>query len=229
MSNIYLDGTYLDNNPDWHEQDSLWKAENIIRILRGNSVLPNTIAEVGCGAGGIIYTLANKYPGIQFKGYELSPQAYQLCCSKPELDNLEFYNTDIIGQDEDFDLILCVDVFEHVEDCFEFIRSLKKISQNIIFHIPLDLSVQKLLRGYPLIRARRQLGHIHYFTKDLAVDLLEDCGCKVMDHFYTNSLDLPGQRWPTKLARCFIKFAFKFNKDFTVRVLGGYSFLVLSE
>lgn len=33
---IYTDGSYLANNPSWHEEDSPWKARQIIRLLEAN-------------------------------------------------------------------------------------------------------------------------------------------------------------------------------------------------
>ena len=54
---IYLDGTYLDKNPGWHEEDSAWKAEKILKILKRNKLKPSSICEVGCGAGEILSCL----------------------------------------------------------------------------------------------------------------------------------------------------------------------------
>ena len=230
MRDIYKDGTYLDNNPSWHSGDSRWKAERITDILARNALETHSICEIGCGAGGVLYELALQFPEKKFSGYEISPQAYELCHSKEQRENLTFSNSDLLREDIDpFDLVLSIDVFEHVEDCFGFLRQLKDKGTYKVFHIPLDLSVQKLLRGYPLLRSRRQLGHVHYYTKDLALDLLTDCGYTVVDHCYTNSLDLPGQDWKTRLVRLPIKLCYLLNQDLAVRLLGGYSLMVLAK
>ena len=34
MDSIYTDGTYLRNNPDWHADDSAWKARHIVATVR---------------------------------------------------------------------------------------------------------------------------------------------------------------------------------------------------
>jgi|GEM_PF-6882011 len=45
-----------------------------------------------------------------------------------------------------------------------------------------------------LIDVLRDHGHIHYFTKDVALQILKDVGYEVLDYFYTApSLDLPSQ------------------------------------
>ena len=230
MNDIYTSGAYLKNNPSWHGEDSPWKAEKIRDILENSSLRLNTICEIGCGAGGILYELSGTYSDKEFYGYEISPQAYELCAQKKERENLTFYNADLLNEDVNkFDLVLSIDVFEHVEDCFSFLRKLKDKGEYKLFHIPLDLSVQKVLRSYPLLRSRKKLGHIHYFTKELALELLKDCGYSIIDYRYTNSLDIPLQNWKTKLVRYPIKFCYLLNKDITVRLLGGYSLMVLTK
>lgn len=38
MTQIYNDGTYHENNPTWHEEDSPWKALQIQKIIERNSL-----------------------------------------------------------------------------------------------------------------------------------------------------------------------------------------------
>ncbi|MDX9745689.1 MAG: hypothetical protein WCX84_00020 [Syntrophales bacterium] len=98
-----------------------------------------------------------------------------------------------------FDIVMAIDVFEHVEDCFGFLRKLKEKAEYKIFHIPLDLSVQTVLRSFPIIHGRKSVGHIHYFTKETALETLKDTGYLIIDYFYTGgSLELPNRGWKTK-------------------------------
>ena len=100
----------------------------------------------------------------------------------------------------------------------------------IIFHIPLDLSVQTVLRSSPIIKARQSVGHIHYFTKETALETLKDTGYEIVDYFYTGgSLELPNRGWKANVLRFPRKLAFSVNKDLAVRLLGGYSLLVLAK
>jgi cyclopropane fatty-acyl-phospholipid synthase-like methyltransferase len=88
---IYQNGTYLENNLTWNAEDSPWKARQIAKILRKNNITPSTVCEVGCGAGEILNCLANEYGDqVVFSGYEISPQAFELCKNK-ERRNLSFY------------------------------------------------------------------------------------------------------------------------------------------
>ena len=58
----YTDGSYLANNPTWHEEDSPWKAEHVRRMISKNNLALSTVSEVGCGAGGILAELSKQLP-----------------------------------------------------------------------------------------------------------------------------------------------------------------------
>ena len=227
----YKDGSYLDNNPTWHEEDSSWKAQQITRILRTNNVVPETICELGCGAGEILKCLTTEFAdNVMFSGYEISPQAFQIC-SKKQTKNLTFHLADLLEEREpSFDVVMAIDVFEHVEDYFGFLRKLRTKGRYKIFHVPLDLSVQTVLRGSPILTARKSVGHIHYFTKETALAALEDTGYRIVDHFYTKgSLQLPNRGWKANLLKIPRATFFSIHQDWAVRIFGGFSLLVLAE
>lgn len=185
MSEIYENGTYLEKNPSWHQEDSQWKAMQIIKFIERNALNPKKICEVGCGAGEILHQMSKHFSGIEYFGYEISPQAYDLCKKKTK-PNVSFLLRDLLSEDKVyFDIIMAIDVFEHVEDYYGFLRKLKEKGEYKIFHIPLDLSVQKVLRSKPIIKARRSFGHIHHFTKETAIDTLVFTGYEIIDYIYT--------------------------------------------
>lgn len=228
---IYENGTYLNQNLTWHEEDSPWKAKQIGKILRRNNINPSTVCEIGCGAGEILSCLANDFgTGVSFTGYEISPQAFEICREK-ENQNLHFFLKDLLEEiDVSFDVVAAVDVFEHVEDCFGFLRKFRAKGEYKVFHIPLDLSVQSVLRSTPILQRRKSVGHIHYFTKDTALALLKDTGYELVDYFYTNSaLELPNRGWKSNLMKLPRKVLFSIHQDLTVRILGGFSLLVLAK
>lgn len=228
---MYEDGKYLLNNPSWHEEDSLWKAGYIFEMMERNNLSPESVLEVGCGAGGVISELQKMLgAACTFFGYDISPQAIELAKSKSN-DRLFFKHMDVRGEkDLKSDVALVIDVFEHVEDCFGFLREIAGISDYKIFHIPLDLSAQSVVRAGRLISERERIGHIHYFTKDTALSLLKDTGYEVLDCFYTPfAAELPAKSIKSFLARLPRKILFAVNKDLAVRLLGGYSLMVLAK
>jgi len=185
FAEMYTSGEYLKKNPTWHVEESPWKAKQIMRMMKQGCIEPRTICEVGCGAGEVLRKLQEQMDTTcLFWGYEISPQAFELCQSRAN-EGLHFKLADIRQeQDTFFDLILIMDVIEHLEDYFSFLRDIKSKSDYKIIHIPLDLSVQSILRRNALLSVREAYGHIHYFTKDIALRALKDAGYEVLDYFY---------------------------------------------
>ncbi len=145
---------------------------------------------------------------------------------------MQFYLEDISKSGRTFDVLLALDVIEHVEACFGFLRSIRPLAKIKIFHIPLDCNLLGLLRGWPMLQARRDVGHIHYFFKDTAIALLSDCGYEICSASYTaTALETPGasKSFKAQLMNCFRRVLFFASPDMAVRLLGGYSLLVLAK
>tara|TARA_B100000963_G_C22496188_1_gene611559 strand:+ start:107 stop:835 length:729 start_codon:yes stop_codon:yes gene_type:complete len=228
--NIYTqkNGEYFEKNPTWHVEDSPWKARQIYNIINRNSLSVKSIVEVGCGAGEILNQLYTLLPNdIKFTGYDISSDALNLAKERTK-SRLKYKLKDFLKEDKKFDLALLIDVFEHVDNYLGFLRSCRTKSLYSIFHIPLDISAQATIRNLQ-ISARNEVGHLHYFTKDTALATLEDCGYGIIDYFYTKgSLDLQ-RTLNAKLAAIPRKILFNINRDFTVRLFGGFSLLVLTK
>jgi len=234
LKDIYTSGNYLEKNPTWHVEDSPWKARQVMRMMAQNQIVPKTICEVGCGAGEILKQLQEQLDSVcALWGYEISPQAFDLCKSRAD-EKLHFKLADFT-QEKDifFDLILLMDVIEHLEDYFSFLRAIKPKGHYKILHIPLDLTMKTVVSGR-LIRFREFYGHIHYFTKDIALQMLKDVGYEVLDYFYTSaSMELPSTEIKNEIKRKMLKLPrklfFACNADLAARILGGWALLVLAE
>jgi SAM-dependent methyltransferase len=228
-ADIYSSGDYLVKNPTWHVEDSPWKANNILKILNRNNINPQSVCEVGCGAGEILKQLqSNLNQECEFWGYDISPQAFELAQQRAN-EKLHFNLKDLLTEkDVFFDLILLIDLIEHLEDYFNFLRQLRAKSKYKLLHIPLDLSAQSILRKDRLMKARLSIGHIHYFTKETALQSLVDVGYEVIDYFYTASaIDLKARSRLAELAKMPRRLIFSLNPDLASRTLGGYSLMVL--
>jgi SAM-dependent methyltransferase len=228
---LYTTGSYLDKNPLWHTEESLWKAEQVMRVLGRQKIVPRTICEVGCGAGEVLKQLQQTLPDdCDLLGCDISPQAIELCGSRAN-EKLHFFLGDVAKiSDRFFDLILVLDVIEHLEDYFSFLRNIKERALYKIFQIPLDISVQTVLRVTPLIKDRQRFGHIHYFNKETALHLLIDLGYQIIDYFYTAvALDLPSSDFKNLVMRVPRSLLYSVNMDMAVRLLGGYRLLILTK
>jgi hypothetical protein len=129
----------------------------------------------------------------------------------------------------DHDVLLCMDVVEHVQDYLGFLKQIRTRGHRKLFHVPLDLSLQGLLREVPEA-VRRSAGHLHYFTRRLFFEALEETGYAILDWRYTPAaVDLPARSFAMACAKWPRKAMFAVAPELAVRVLGGYSLLVLAE
>lgn len=230
MEDLYLTGTYVDRNPTYHVEDSTWKAAQVLKMLEKHELRPATVGEVGCGAGEILRQLQLRLPAqISFVGYDISPQAIGLCKTR-ENERLKFRCGDLLDDDAaSFDLLMCMDVFEHISDYLGFLRRLRHKAVHKLFHVPLDLSVSTILRVSPIVAGRRNAGHLHYFVKETALLTLQDTGYDVLDWFYTPVGFDRGQKLQTRLANLPRRLVASLSVDWAARLLGGFSLLVLAK
>jgi len=229
----YIDGSYLAENPTWDREDAPWKAAIVKHILSDNQIKPSSICEVGCGSGDILIHLAKYLPDTKMTGFDISPQAAEFWENDKHINSegVNFCLGDFHAiNKQKFDVLLMIDVFEHVRDPFSFLENSRRHATHFVFHIPLDLNTINVLRGYPLINARKKTGHLHYYTKDLALATLIETGYKILDWRYTGvSLNMPKRFLKTRLMSLPRRMAYAVNKDFGVRLFGGETLLVLAK
>jgi hypothetical protein len=128
-----------------------------------------------------------------------------------------------------FGLAMAIDVLAHVEDYRGFLRKLKSQATYKLIHIPLDISVQHVLREKSMIRCRQQHPHLHYFSKRTAMFALADLGYEIIDWSYTpRMIDIP-QHVRGRLLRLPRILLFAMHRDFAVNLLGGFSLMVLAK
>lgn len=224
---IYQTGEYRSKNLQWHAEDSPWKASEIAAIISANKLEFQSIAEVGCGAGQILEELKSRYfPKCSFSGYDVSQDAQSYWKNvDPEI---KMFCTDFLLEDTRQDILLTIDVFEHVRDYMSFLESIRSRARYHIFHIPLELSAQAVLRDVPM-RSRNAVGHLHYFSRTTALATLRDCGYRVLDSKFTKAaLDRPSSR-SAKLLNLLRGPLFPIAPEWTAKIFGGFSLLVLAE
>jgi SAM-dependent methyltransferase len=235
MTSIYTSGVYLEENPTWHVEDAAWKADKIAGILGRNGVDPRLLVEIGCGAGAVIAELAGQQQmggGVRFRGYDISPQAIALARTRAS-DRLVFSCEDLLASapEERPDVLLVIDVFEHVPDYMGFVSKCRDLADYKVYHIPLEVNVSSALRDN-FARTREKLGHLHSFSESSALATLRDTGHEIVDYVYTDgALGLFRQHPTFKRAVVNVPrwLLSKVSVPLSARVLGGYSLLVLAR
>lgn len=225
----YINGEYLEKNPTWDVEDSPWKAEHILKIINRNKLSPKSICEIGCGAGEILNQLHKKMGDrCSFTGYEISPQAHRICLEK-EKENLRFELKDFTLESGDkYDIILLIDIIEHLEDYFTFLKIIKDKSEYKILHVPLEFFALSALYQDFIMNQRKNVGHLHYFSKETVIQTLSELDYDIIDYFYTPGFSL-GHDYGLKdrLINIPRKYLYPLNNDLTVRIFGGYSLMIL--
>lgn len=226
----YQDGAYLAETGDWHEGDAAWKAEHIRALLDASGLTPRRIADIGCGTGGVLAQLqARLAPTADFTGFEIARPAFRIAEQRAN-SRLRFVNgSPLDHRAEAFDLMLAMDVFEHVEDYLGFLKSLRPLARRFLFHIPLDISVRGLLIDMPMHR-RLTVGHLHYFTTTTAQATLRDCGYGIVCAVHTHAImQPPPLGWKARVRSWPHRALFRLSPRGCATWLGGCSLLVLAE
>jgi ubiquinone/menaquinone biosynthesis C-methylase UbiE len=225
----YSDGEYLAANPTWGDEDSLWKARRIHALwLKSGLPIPATVAEIGCGAGRILAELESRFPDtVVYSGFDIASAAIRMA-QKHAGERLAYYCEDLTQSTRRFDALLCIDVFEHVENPFEFLRTIRRLAPVVVFNIPLEMHLAGVLINHQLW-TRRQYGHLHFYTAAVAFETLKECGYSVIAHDYVSRLmDLPrsASEYVFWLPR---KLVSLLSKELSARILGGTSLLVVAR
>ena len=125
-------------------------------------------------------------------------------------------------------LMLLLDVIEHVEDPIGFLRSLRFKSDRTILHIPLDLSVQSVLRPGRLLHSRRAVGHLT--TSRSRRQPRRPCGTAAISRLATRltggCVDLPAKSRKAAAAALPRRIL---RRTSQTRTLGRFSLLVLAD
>jgi SAM-dependent methyltransferase len=227
-AHMYSDGRYLRLNPGWHTADSPYKARTVEKAIARTRVSFTSCVDVGCGAGQVTQILARRFPESRFVGCDLAEDAASLWPPAPP-PNLTFVRGDPLGLRDTFDVALCLDVFEHVDDYVGFLRALRPLATRHVFHVPLDLSLAKLATG-GLRRARERVGHLHYFSRYTALATLEHCGYRLVDSFLSPGFRTAPVESPAQVAMMMPRLALSLLGPRLASVMaGGYSLVVVAD
>ncbi len=166
------------------------------QVLR--SVYFETVLDVGCGQGSFLTELCAEFPRIRPNGCDISPAAIEL--ARQKIPHGTFSLLDI-GKEhlrEQFDLVVCSEVLEHITDDMTALGNLAKMTRKY------------LLVSAPQGRMRRfeiEVGHVRNYTSGELIQKVEKSGFRAIktiewgfpfySPIYRDLLELTGSKGST--------------------------------
>lgn len=132
------------------------------------------------------------------------------------------------------DVLLFMDIVEHIEDYLGLLRRVKDRGIYKAFNFPLEIYAAKSVVSGGYLKSRKKYGHLHYFNKKICLDALSYCGYTIVDCFYAlGAIGLANTSTSvskiSKMAKIPRKLMSLMSVGITAKVLGGCSLLVLAK
>lgn len=128
---------------------------------------PRRVLEVGCGEGLVIRYLARRLPGVRIDGVELDARALErarLHC--PDASLVRGDVCELPVRRGAYDLVLCLEVLEHLGDPARALRELRRASRGgCLLSVPHEpyFRLGNLLRGKNLRRLGDPSDHVQHW------------------------------------------------------------------
>lgn len=144
---------------------------------------PNKVLDVGCGEGITIKKLKEEKIGKTYEGVDPLPEALKLAKRvDPETKYTKASIYDLPYKDNSFDLVLCMEVLEHLDKPDKALSELKRVSSKYVYitvpHEPWFL-LSQLFRGRHIARFGNHPEHINHWTPWTINSLVKSKGLEV--------------------------------------------------
>jgi 2-polyprenyl-3-methyl-5-hydroxy-6-metoxy-1,4-benzoquinol methylase len=162
------------------------------------------VLEIGCAEGATMLFVREKLKSTWIGGVDILEKSVEKARNRLDWVSQSNIETMELPFDENsMDLILCLDVFEHLVDPWTVCRRLSKLLKpggvlivcipNILHHsVLLQLLLQK--RFDYCVDGVLDNTHLRFFTKLTAVELVE-VGGLIVDKVYSNGLEVCSKAW----------------------------------
>lgn len=147
---------------------------------------PKSLVSVGCGEGFDLKHILSVYEPKKTVGVDLSKSA--LIYAKKQLPKVEFIQADATKlpfKDKEFDLVIALEILEHIPAYGKALDELKRIGKNnIIITVPWEpsFSIVSLLRGKYVKRLGRHPEHVNAWNKKSFAKAIAGHGFKIKKH-----------------------------------------------
>jgi len=127
----------------------------------------DSILDIGCGEGSLLKDIASHQMNVAVGGADISETA--LAIARGRIKEGKFYLLDIQKEalDERFDLVVCSEALEHLEDDAQALSNLLKMTEKYL----LITTIQGRMR-----ESEKEVGHLRNYTRDGLLKKLNEAG-----------------------------------------------------
>lgn len=145
------------------------------------------ILEAGCGEGNIANYVYQDFLEsdleIYLTAFDISEKV--ISEAKMEYPEIDFYVHNIyllMKSNKYYDLIICGEVLEHLQNPEKAVDNLRKYSKYFLFSVPNEPAWRflNLLRGKYIRDFGNTPGHIQHFSKNSLCSMLKSCGLTIV-------------------------------------------------
>lgn len=142
--------------------------------------------EIGCGNGSFLFPFAKaldaQFQSFTLCGYDISNLAVEhatMAAREAGESRLSFHLGSAADVADRFDVVLLMDVVEHVTDPYSFLAAVHPIASLVVLHLPIEQSpahnvLHKLRQSYNTYH------HVHFFSDESMRILLEETGFEIL-------------------------------------------------
>jgi SAM-dependent methyltransferase len=202
---LYVEGEFTKEHPNFDESDSQWKVQQLIPFVDEFMCMRPwkriRLLDVGGGAGIILRDVAQYIRGryeveVSKNALDLSPQALELQQSRNPDIALSLCQdiTSCSIEDKGIDLVLMIDVLEHVPDPIRALHEISRLAEYAILKVPIEDTIVFRLwniarRGEPKRKLQDGTGHLNFYTRRrFLIDLEKHAGFVISSRL-TNVFD----------------------------------------
>ncbi len=154
----------------WHLQAVM---DQLVELI--DQAQPGSLLDAGCGEGFVAGDLARRRPEIAVTGVDLSPEA--IAYAQERFGKLARFRTGSVYKlpfsDRSFDLVLCSEVLEHLDEPEKAIAELKRVARShVLITVPLEPYFDWLNRVGRSLNLSVDPGHVNFWTKERFQDFI---------------------------------------------------------
>lgn len=178
---------------DFHEKDSFSKASSVNKLIKSNPIFSfDSILDFACGSGLVLLEVLEEYDFEKAYGIDISSDAISRAKSNDKKNKVNWMVGEIKhALNYKAELILLMDIVEHVEDDFSLLEDMGKLGDYLVIKVPIENNIVNSvvnILSLGLIDLNKtnlkKYGHVQAYSRRKFLELLAGLEYDVVDCEY---------------------------------------------